>query len=350
MTSDLGIPAQSAQHLRLVADDFTREGDGRFVPNLLTDGRVGGRGGEEVAVVHMSKLLLDVRRYVTERERAGLIAKTTAKNERNVLSQFALEMGQRDVRQIGKTDILRWLASIDHLEAGTKASRFRVVRRYFEHLLDQDRPTIRRSPFRGIKPPKTPKGTHRALTGEQIAALLAAAPHLGAVVAILLGVQSGLRVSEAAGVQLGDIDWRRSEDIGRIRVVGKGNKPRIVPMPQQLRDAADDYLSSLGTRWSGPLLRLRRFPSRGVTGQHLSDEFRAIALGSGVKRGPGDGVSFHSLRHTFATDVYRECQDILVVRDLCGHSDVKTTDGYTAGARVDDLIAAAAGRHYGQAA
>src|SRR5690606_37759992 len=112
--------------------------------------RVGGRGGEEVAVVHMSKLLLDVRRYVTERERAGLIAKTTAKNERNVLSQFALEMGNRDVRQIGKSDILRWLASIDHLEAGTRAGRFRTVRRYFEHLLDQDRPPIRRSPFRGV--------------------------------------------------------------------------------------------------------------------------------------------------------------------------------------------------------
>lgn len=57
-------------------------------------------------------------------------------------------------------------------------------------------------------------------------------------------------------------------------------------------------------------------------------------------------MSFHALRHTCATDVYRVCKDILIVRDLLGHSDVKTTDGYTAGQRVEIIAEASEGRTY----
>jgi integrase/recombinase XerD len=304
------------------------------------------RAGGEGKVITLSKLLLDVRAYVTARERAGLIAPTTAKGERNVLSGFALAMGERRIEQIGRTDILAWLATISHLEKGTRAARFRIVRRFFEDVLDRPNPPLRRNPCRGIKPPPTPKAAHRALSHDQVRALLAAAPDDGGRLAILLGVQAGLRVSEAANVQLGDLDWRPNDTTGRIKVVGKGGHARIVPMPGELRDAAERYLLGLGVRWAGPLLRQRRFPAKGVSGQYLSDEFREIAFAARVKRAAGDGVSFHALRHTCATDVYRACKDILIVRDLLGHSDVKTTDGYTAGQRVEVIAEASEGRTY----
>lgn len=294
----------------------------------------------------MSELLLDVRAYVARRERARIIAPTTAKNERNVLSSFALYMGGTKVRQIGKTDIERWMGTLEVLADGTAASRFRIVRAYFQYLLDADKPIIRRSPFRGIKTPSTPEPVHRPFTAEQMAALIAAAPDTMGRLAILLGAQAGLRVSEAASLQIGDVAWREGKP-HRITVRrGKGGKRRVVPVPDELGQFIDAYLSQMGNRSRGPLLRLRRYPHQGVTGQYLSDDFRATAFASGVKESARDGVSYHALRHTCATDVYRACRDLLVVRDLLGHAMTRTTEIYVAGESIDVIAEAAEGRRY----
>ena len=288
-------------------------------------------------------LLVDVRSYVAIRLGAGLIAPSTAKNERTVLSGFARAMGARRVTQIGKNDIIAWLATIAHLEPGTRAGRFRIVSRYFEHVLDQPRTKLKRNPCRGVRPPKIPRPAHRALDSFQMGDLLMAAPDWMARCHIIIGAQCGLRVSEAANLQMGDINWRTK----RMKIVGKGNVPRTVSISDEAMAVIERYLQERGGgRTSGPLFRQRRFPARGVSAQYLGEDFTAIAYAAGVKTAPRDGVSYHALRHTAATDVHGNCHSVTVVRDLLGHASIATTDIYLGSTALTELDVAVQGRSY----
>jgi integrase/recombinase XerC len=136
---------------------------------------------------------------------------------------------------------------------------------------------------------------------------------------------SGLRVSELAGLNIGDVDF----DAGLIRVLGKGAKERIVPIGRRAVRAIRDYLDKLarqtGTTMAqnGPLFlnhRKGRLSARSIA--RILDQLIATC-------GLNKPVSPHGLRHTFATHMLDAGADLRVVQELLGHKSLSTTQRYT---------------------
>ena len=135
---------------------------------------------------------------------------------------------------------------------------------------------------------------------------------------------SGLRASEAATLRVGDIlDAQRC-----VRVVGKGNKQRLVPVGAPARAALDTYL-----RDCRPTLAKRTPSESSVFLSHTGRPLERVAIWGIVKRQARaaglDQVHPHTLRHSFATHLLAGGADLRVVQELLGHADIATTQIYT---------------------
>jgi len=183
-----------------------------------------------------------------------------------------------------------------------------------------------------VKPRATPARLPKALTTDQVAALLDAAA-LGdgatslrdkALLEVLYG--SGARISEATGLDVDDVDLREGSESVLLR--GKGRKERVVPLGAYAREALNAYvvrarpaLSSAGKGTPALFLNVR--------GGRLSRQSGwAILKAAAERAGVGD-ISPHTLRHSFATHLLRGGADIRVVQELLGHASVTTTQIYT---------------------
>lgn len=196
-------------------------------------------------------------------------------------------------------------------------------------------------PSSRLRPPKQPRRLPKALTIDQVEALLDAAgpaPAMdaaaGAAPGDLIGVRdrallellyaTGARVSEV--VQL-DVDDLAHGDV--IRVRGKGSKERIVPVGSYARAAVDAYL----TRARPELSRRGRATPRlflGARGAPLSRQSAWLVIHSAAERAHLTAhVSPHTLRHSFATHLLQGGADVRVVQELLGHASVATTQIYT---------------------
>jgi len=134
---------------------------------------------------------------------------------------------------------------------------------------------------------------------------------------------SGLRLAELHGLDIGDVNL----EAGTVRVLGKGRKERITPVGRQAAVAVRRYLEadrSAGIVHPGECL----FTSR--TGRRLSRRQIQRIVGKWLAAATGgESMSPHALRHTFATHLLDEGADLLVVKELLGHSSLSTTRIYT---------------------
>jgi integrase/recombinase XerC len=136
---------------------------------------------------------------------------------------------------------------------------------------------------------------------------------------------SGIRVSELAGLNLTDVDFTSCV----IRVFGKGNKERIVPIGKKALNAIKAYRDSLcleaGTQTDekGPLF-LNKSNGR-LTARSIARILAGIAKECGLLM----PVSPHALRHSFATHMLDAGADLRVVQELLGHKNLSTTQKYT---------------------
>ena len=128
----------------------------------------------------------------------------------------------------------------------------------------------------------------------------------------------GLRISEATALEISAID--RASQV--LRIVGKGNKERLVPLPQPVLD-------ELGRLWRTHHNHRWLFPNRHgdapLNKRVLSCSFAAAAAAAGIRR----GVTPHSLRHSYATRLIENGVDIRVVQILLGHARIASTAIYT---------------------
>jgi len=134
---------------------------------------------------------------------------------------------------------------------------------------------------------------------------------------------SGLRLAELHGLDVVDVDL----EVGTVRVVGKGRKERITPVGRQAAAAIRRYLEAdrmAGTEQSGQCLFTSRIGGRLSRRQIQRIVGRCLAAATG-----GESMSPHALRHTFATHLLDEGADLLVVKELLGHSSLSTTRIYT---------------------
>jgi len=163
--------------------------------------------------------------------------------------------------------------------------------------------------------------------GERPVALIDRALGLRDVAIVETAYAAGLRISEMASLTLSSVDLRR----GEVRVIGKGRKERVSLLGRHARDAIERYLeegrAALASRTTVPddgtlFLNAKGGPlgARGM--RFILDRLRAEA-------GLPEGVSPHTLRHSFATHLLDGGADLRVVQELLGHESLATTQLYT---------------------
>ena len=272
----------------------------------------------------------------------------TLASYRSDLEQFALWLQQRSaLLQADRIVVLEWLSTLMQrgLSARSVARKMSALRGFYrwalqERLLAED-PTLL------VARPKIGRPLPKSLTEADVDALLAA-PDVDTTLGLrdraMLEVlyASGLRVSELVGLTLSQINLRQ----GLVRVVGKGNKERLVPLGEEAQDWLVRYL-----RDGRPLLLGDEgddivFPSQRrqpMTRQTFWHRIRQLAVIAGVQK----SLSPHTLGHAFATHLLNHGADLRVVQMLLGHSDLSTTQIYThvARQRLHDLHA----RHHPRA-
>jgi integrase/recombinase XerD len=182
-----------------------------------------------------------------------------------------------------------------------------------------------------VRPPPPPKRLPKALTVDDVEAILEAAGAPGTTLAmrdralleLLYG--TGARISEAVGLDLDDLDL----DGATVRLSGKGGKQRLVPIGSFARDAVSAYLvrarpDLIGAGRGTPAVFLN------ARGGRLSRQSAWTVLAKAADRaGVTAAVSPHTLRHSFATHLLDGGADVRVVQELLGHASVTTTQVYT---------------------
>jgi integrase/recombinase XerD len=135
---------------------------------------------------------------------------------------------------------------------------------------------------------------------------------------------SGLRVSELASLTLENVNF----ETGFLRVIGKGNKERIVPIGREALQWLQRYLDN-----ARPKLVRPHTPSAlfiGNRGRQLRrDSLWHLVAGTAKRVGISKHVSPHMLRHSFATHLLENGADLRVIQEMLGHADISTTEIYT---------------------
>jgi len=206
-----------------------------------------------------------------------------------------------------------------------------AMRRFYRWALREG--LVEADPTRRLATAKAPPRFPRTLTEAQVEALLAA-PDTESVLGLRdramleLLYATGLRVSELVGVKMSEL----SSAEGLVRVTGKGQKERVVPIGEEARLWLERYSAKarpalLGGRAADALFVTRR--GEPMSRQMFWKLVRRYAIQADI-RAP---LSPHGLRHAFATHLLNHGADLRVVQMLLGHADISTTQIYTHVAR-----------------
>ncbi|QCF25276.1 site-specific tyrosine recombinase XerD [Hydrocarboniclastica marina] len=267
---------------------------------------------------------------------SGLSEQTRA-SYRSDLLQFSRwlssQPGQPQLQQAQRSHVLGYLGSA--LSRGNKAStsarRLSCLRRFFRFLMREGRVT--EDPTLKIDGPQVSRRIPDSLSEADVERLLDAPcveEPLGlrdrAMLELLYAC--GLRVSELVGLRLFQVNLNQ----GVIRIVGKGNKERLVPMGTEAADWMALYLKQARAALAGKAQTDYIFPGKGGEGLTRQAFWYRIKLYAGLA-GIAKPLSPHTLRHAFATHLLNHGADLRVVQMLLGHSDLSTTQIYTHVAR-----------------
>jgi integrase/recombinase XerD len=226
-------------------------------------------------------------------------------------------------------ELERWIATMraDGLAPSTIARRVSAARTYFRHPVligaREDNPAAAVSLPR--RPRKLPRALSTAETERLIDAATGSTPRAlrdRALAELLYG--AGLRVSEAVGLEKSGVDL----DERIVRVLGKGNKERLVPLGRPAAEAVRRYLAlgrpHLDRRYRPDLFLNARGGPLTRAGAFLI--LRRLAEKAGLEP---ERVHPHLLRHSFATHLLEGGADLRSVQEMLGHADLGTTERYT---------------------
>src|SRR5690554_345598 len=266
---------------------------------------------------------------------SGLSDNTLASYRRDLFALVAwLHKQGLSLLALERSQLLDYLAF--RLREGYKpASTARFLscaRRFYRYLMRESLISI--DPTLRVDNPKRSRRLPDTLTESEVEALLAA-PEVSDVIGLrdraMLEIlyACGLRVSELVGLRLHQINLQQ----GVVRVVGKGNKERLVPLGEEAMDWLLRYVKEARPALVEGNQTDVVFPSnRGqmMTRQTFWHRIKLHAANAGIHK----HLSPHTLRHAFATHLLNHGADLRVVQLLLGHSDLSTTQIYTHVAQV----------------
>lgn len=257
------------------------------------------------------------------------LSKNTLSAYRSDLSRLAKFVDAKSLITLDQADIQKFLAVL--LAEGTKASSsarvLSTLRRFYRYQIRQN--AIADDPCAQVLSPKQGRPLPKAISEQQVDDLL----HVPKVTTAL-GLRdramletlyaTGLRVSELVDLTLLEV----SLTVGVVRIVGKGNKERLVPLGENAVDWIERYQSSSRL----DLLKGRQCDALFVTARGAGmtrHAFWHIIKKHAKFAGIDEGLSPHTLRHAFATHLINHGADLRSVQMLLGHADLSTTQIYT---------------------
>jgi integrase/recombinase XerC len=230
--------------------------------------------------------------------------------------------------ELTKHHVRGYLAGLHRqgLKKTSMGRKLSTLRSLFKFLLRQNLVTV--NPMTGVNNPKPESRQPKALNVDQVLALIEAKIEPDpeglrdlALAELLYG--SGLRVSEALGLDVNDVDPRAEV----IRVFGKGGKERLSPLTGAAKKRLAAWIAQRGAMAEDPRERALFVGIRGARlqrreAQRIIDKLAKLA---GLAR----AVSPHTLRHSYATHLLEGGADMRSVQELLGHSRLATTQRYT---------------------
>lgn len=267
-----------------------------------------------------------VAKYLAELERRAA-SRHTVRAYTSDLEQFAAYFETPDlsppVMEAVDLPMLReWLSSLydaglDVVSVRRKLAALRAMYKFLRNEGDVSQNIAAR-----LRTPKMKKRLPEVMSAEKVNTLLdtvAPAAKERDVVLLELLYGCGIRVGELVGIDLGDLDLKNRW----LRVTGKGNKQRDVPLPQPACEALQRYLAVREAPGESALLlgdRGKRLNDREV--RRLVKRFALTAVGDST-------VHPHSFRHAYATHLLGEGADLRAIQELLGHARLSTTQKYT---------------------
>jgi len=220
-----------------------------------------------------------------------------------------------DVTQIKRQHVAAFAAALTTYAPSTICRNLNALSSLFSHL--QRTGITELNPVADVERPKRPIKLPRAASTEQCRALVAAA-ETSRDRAMVLMLCTGVRRSELLGLSVPDL----AADLSEVRLTGKGERERVLPLPEQCRAALRAYLQVREAH--DPALFVNR-AGRRIGTTTFARWFRRLLRGAGLS---DSALTPHSLRHAYATNLLRAQVDLETIRDLMGHSDISVTAQY----------------------
>ena len=278
-------------------------------------------------------LLLDFLAYL-EFERG--LSRNTLEAYRSDLLQLGAFIDERDLDAlaVGHAELAAFLDVLAQgspqrppVAPATLQRKTACLRSFYRHLRREG--LITHDPTADLRSPRKSQRLPQVLSRDEVARLLAAPRGVSPAAlrdrALLeLMYASGLRASEATGLDVRDIDLKA----GILRARGKGAKERLVPVGREAIAAVRAYVDHGRPALVGARDESRLFVNRrggGLTRQGLYKIVRRHADAAGL----GEKMSPHTLRHTFATHLLAGGCDLRSLQEMLGHADIATTQIYT---------------------
>jgi integrase/recombinase XerD len=259
------------------------------------------------------------------------LSRNTMQGYRYDLLQLATHLHNRDTSlwSASREDLLNFLASrVQEGRSPRSLSRYLSgFRQFYQWSMREGR--IQKDPSALIESPRLGRGLPKALSEQQVVALLEA-PDVESPLGLRdrtmleLMYATGLRVSELVGLQFSELNINQ----GVVRVMGKGSKERLVPLGEEALSWLQRYLATgrpllMGSADCSHVFVTSR--KAGMTRQAFWHAIKRCAQMAAIDQ----PVSPHMLRHSFATHLLNHGADLRVVQLLLGHSDLSTTQIYT---------------------
>lgn len=270
----------------------------------------------------MNKILKDYENYL-KIERA--MSRNTVASYCSDVSKF-ISRCDRELRYVDADFVEDYIAGLEYVTKRSQARFLSSLRSFFGWLVMEG--VLSDNPCDNVDSPKLGRYLPQVLSVGEVEAVIAAVDMSTwqgfrdrAILEVLYGC--GLRVSEAVELKISHLYF----DEGYIKVTGKGNKERLVPIGQMAADAVNAYLERRPQPYdavSDDLVFLNRF-GRSLSRQSMFLMMKKMALLADVRK----EISPHTLRHSFATHLVENGADLRLVQEMLGHENLTTTEIYT---------------------
>lgn len=232
-------------------------------------------------------------------------------------------LGDLELEKVDYLFLRKYLAQLKEKQLSNRSVNRHLssLRSFFRFLTREG--LLKTNPILSLSSPKQEKHLPLFLTEDEVSKLIEAAlpkdePGLRDRAILETFYSTGIRISELAGLSTQDLDFIG----GIVKVMGKGKKERLVPIGERAIASIRDYLGA--RKIQTDILFLNKSKKR-ITTRGIRNIVRKYILNAGIKQ----GVSPHTLRHSFATHLLNRGADLRSVQELLGHVNLSTTQIYT---------------------